>query len=424
MSRQPPLVTGAERDALKEALLERFVRYAKIWTTSDPGNEETPTTPGQWELARLLKAELAMFGIEAELTDHCYLIARIPSNLSPDAPVPPVIGFLAHLDTSDDVPGKDVNPCVKRSYDGGKIALGNGITLDPAEDADLAAATGKTIVHTDGSTLLGADDKAGIAAIVCAADFLACHNGIKHGPLEIIFTPDEETGKGLPCFPRERIEASYCYTLDGGAGGELEIECFNAYGVDVSFTGKAMHPGAARGLLVNAALMAAHFAAMLPRTESPEATDGYYGFYSLMEISGGIESATARLIVRDFTTAGMTRRLAALESFARAVEAAFPGGSVVIDAKPTYSNMKAAIEARPEVLARLEAAAERCGCGFHLKPIRGGTDGARLAELGIPAPNISTGGRNFPSRTEWLLLEDLLDACILVIELSAAMTKT
>jgi tripeptide aminopeptidase len=418
MSRPQPLVTGAERETLKEALLERFVRYAKIWTTSDPTSEETPTTDGQWELARLLKAELAALGIEAELTEHCYLVARIPSNLPPDAPVPLVIGFLAHLDTSDDVPGKDVNPCVARNYDGEKIVLEGGVTLDPAEDAGLAAAAGKTVVHTDGTTLLGADDKAGIAAIVCAAAFLARHEAIRHGPLEIIFTPDEETGKGLPRFPRDRIEASYCYTLDGGAGGELEIECFNAYGVDARFTGKAIHPGAARGLLVNAALMAAHFAAMLPRTESPEATDGYYGFYSLMEISGGLERATARLIVRDFTDAGMTRRLAALESFARAVEAAFPGGSVAIDAKPAYSNMKESIEARPEALARLTAAAERAGCPFSLKPIRGGTDGARLAELGIPAPNIFTGGRNFHSRTEWLLLEDLLDACVLVIELA------
>jgi tripeptide aminopeptidase len=416
--RYAPLVTGAEAAALKEALLERFVRYAKIWTTSDPKNEETPTTAGQWELARLLKDELAKVGIEAELTEHCYLIARIPSNLPPDAPVPETIGFLAHLDTSDDVPGNNVNPCVVRNYDGRKIVLRGGIALNPAEDTDLAAAAGKTIVHTDGTTLLGADDKAGIAAIVCAADFLVRHDGIKHGPLEIMFTPDEETGKGLPCFPRERIESSYCYTLDGGAGGEVEIECFNAYGADIRFTGKTIHPGAARGALVNAALMAAHFAAMLPRTESPEATDGYYGFYSLMEISGGLESASARLIVRDFTGAGMTRRLAALESFARAVEAAFPGGSVVIDAKPSYSNMKDAIDARPEALARLESAAERCGCGFRLKPIRGGTDGARLAELGIPAPNIFTGGRSFHSRTEWLLLEDLLDACRLVIELA------
>jgi tripeptide aminopeptidase len=414
-----PTVNGAEAAALREDLLERFIRYAKIWTTSDPGCAETPTTAGQWELARLLLAELAAAGIEAELTEHCYLLARLPSNLPPETPAPPVIGFLAHLDTAGDVSGKDVNPCVARNYDGGKIVLRDGVTLDPASDAGLSASKGGTIIHTDGATLLGADDKAGIAAIVCAAAFLASHDEIKHGPLEIIFTPDEETGKGLPCFPREKVKSSYCYTVDGGAGGEYEIECFNAYGVDVGFTGRAIHPGEARGALVNAALMAASFAAMLPRNESPEATDGRYGFYCPMEISGGHESAALRLIVRDFTQNGMERRIAALDSFARAVEAAFPGGKVAVDAKPTYYNMIEAIEKRPETLERLKKAAKNAGVDLTLKPIRGGTDGARLAELGIPAPNIFTGGRNFHSRTEWLLLDDLLAACRLIIEMAA-----
>ncbi|MDR2796101.1 MAG: peptidase T [Spirochaetaceae bacterium] len=408
------LVSGAEEAALRDALLERFVRYAKIWTTSDPDCAETPTTAGQWELARMLQAELAALGIEAELTEHCYLVARIPSNLPPEYPVPETTGFLAHLDISPDAPGKDVKPRVINNYDGRPIVLRDGVTIQPPADA-----VGKTIVHSDGSTLLGADDKAGIAAIVCAAAFLVSREDIKHGPLELIFTPDEETGKGLPEFPREKVNATVCFTLDGGAGGELEIECFNAYGVDVTFSGNAIHPGSARGILVNAALMAAHFAVMLPRTESPEATDGRYGFYCLMESSGGQESARQKIIVRDFSRSGMERRIAALESFARAVEAAFPGGKVTVDAKPTYHNMREAIEARPEVKARLEDAARRAGIDFRFKPIRGGTDGARLAELGIPTPNIFTGGRNFHSRSEWLLLEDLLDACRLTIELAA-----
>ncbi|MDR1148010.1 MAG: peptidase T [Spirochaetaceae bacterium] len=414
-----PLVTGMEEAALKNMLLERFVRYAKIWTTSDPNIEETPTSAGQWDLARLLKEELAALGIEAELTGHCCLVARIPSNLPPGVPVPGTIGFLAHLDTVCDVSGKDVNPCIVSNYNGENIILRDGVTLNPSTDPDLAAAVGKTIVHADGTTLLGADDKAGIAAIVSAAAFLVSHDEIKHGPLEIIFTPDEETGKGLPEFPLDLIKSAVCYTLDGGAGGEFEIECFNAYSVEASFTGRAIHPGAARGVLVNAALMAAYFAAMLPRTESPEATDGHYGFYCLMEIAGNHEKASLKLIIRDFTRSGMERRIAALGNFAQAVEAAFPGGTALLDIKPSYYNMREKIEEYPEILARLKEAAKNAGVDFHLKPIRGGTDGARLTELGIPTPNIFTGGRNFHSRTEWLLLDDLLAACSLVIELAA-----
>ncbi|MDR2097047.1 MAG: peptidase T [Spirochaetaceae bacterium] len=406
------------KDALKDALIERFVRYAKIWTTSDPQKTETPTTSGQWDLARLLQSELAALGMDAEITEHCYVLARLPSNLPPGAPVPETIGFLAHLDTADDVSGKDVKPCVVKNYNGEKIDLQDGAALDPKTDADLAAAAGKTIIHTDGATLLGADDKAGIAAIVCAAEFLLSHDEIKHGPLEIIFTPDEETAKGLPEFPLERVASKVCYTLDGGAGGELEIECFNAYSAELKFSGRSIHPGSARGALVNAALMAASFSAMLPRTESPEATDGYYGFYCLMNISGNHEEASVRLIVRDFTRDGMERRIAALENFARAVEAQFPGGKVTVDAKPSYYNMREKIEARPEALGKLTEAATKAGIDFSLKPIRGGTDGARLAELGIPAPNIFTGGRNFHSRTEWLLVEDMLAACRLVIGLA------
>ncbi|MDR0662458.1 MAG: peptidase T [Spirochaetaceae bacterium] len=412
-------INAAEERQLKDALVERFVRYAKVWTTSDPKIADTPSTSGQWDLARLLHSELTALGIEAELTDHCYVLARIPSNLPPETPAPETIGFSAHLDTAEEVSGKDVKPCVVTNYDGRKIVLRDGVVLDPGADADLAAAAGKTIVHTDGSTLLGADDKAGIAAIVCAADFLLSHDEVKHGPIEIIFTPDEETGKGLPEFPLEKITSKVCYTLDGGAGGELEIECFNAYGVDARFLGRAIHPGAAHGVLVNAALMAASYSAMLPRNESPEATDGYYGFYCLMNISGCHEEASLRLIVRDFTRSGMERRIAALESFARAVEAQFPGGKVILDAKPTYYNMKEKIESRPEVFDKLKEAAENIGVDFTVKPIRGGTDGARLAELGIPAPNIFTGGRNFHSRAEWLLVEDILAACRLVIELAA-----
>ncbi|MDR1363636.1 MAG: peptidase T [Spirochaetaceae bacterium] len=419
LNQQHPLINSEEESALKETLLDRFIRYAKVCTTSDPNAPGTPTSSGQWDLARMLKTELETLGIETELTSHCYLLARIPSNLPDGTPVPETIGFIAHLDTAHDVSGKDVNPCIVNNYNGETIILRGGLTLDPSTDAGLATAAGKTIVHADGATLLGADDKAGIAAIVSAADFLVSHDEIKHGPIEIIFTPDEETGRGLPELPRELIKSTRCYTLDGGAGGEFEIECFNAYSVEARFTGRAIHPGAARGVLVNAALMASHFASMLPRTESPEATDGYYGFYCLMDISGNHENASLKLIVRDFTHSGMERRIAALETFAQAVEAAFPGGFVTLDAKPSYYNMREKIEEHPEIIARLEEAAKNAGATFRLRPIRGGTDGARLTELGIPTPNIFTGGHNFHSRSEWLLVDDLISACRIVVELAA-----
>jgi tripeptide aminopeptidase len=403
-------------DALTEAVVSRFLRYVRIETTSNHHVEATPSTDGQWDLAKLLIGELRGLGLkDVELTDHCYVIARFPA--SPGKEACPTVGFLAHMDTSGDAPGKDVKPQITENYDGGCIRLADGLVLDPAEDPGLAAQQGRTIIHTDGTTLLGADDKAGIAEIIAAVEYLLAHPEIDHGPVEIIFSPDEETGKGLPEFPLETLKAVACYTLDGGPLGELEIECFNAYGVEVCFTGKAIHPGTARGTLINAALMAASFAALLPRTESPEATDGYYGYYCLTEIKGNHEEASLELIIRDFDRNEAERRVVALESFARTVEAQFPGGSVYVHTKPQYYNMREKIEARPEVLDILKIAAHNTGVEFRLKPIRGGTDGSRLTELGIPTPNIFTGGRNYHSRIEWISVPEMAAACKMVIEL-------
>ncbi|MDR2663507.1 MAG: peptidase T [Treponema sp.] len=420
------------------SLVPRFLRYAQIWTTSDRHVEETPSSPGQWELAKLLAEELRALGLrETEITGHCYVISLIPP--SPGYETKPAIGFLAHLDTAQDVSGKDVRPVVVENYDGGKIVLTgneNGPVLDPQGDPDLAAQKGKTIIHTDGTTLLGADDKAGIAEIMTAAEYLTAHPELKHGPVVIIFSPDEETGKGLPDFPLETIGSlagrtgagggetaaapgilAACYTLDGGALGELEAECFNAFVSKVSFTGRVIHLGQARGGLANACLMAAAFAVMLPRSESPEATDGYYGYYCPTEISGTLEKAEMEVYIRDFDFDRARERSDALELFAQAVEAQFPGGKVRVDTKVQYRNMKEKINRHPEVLAKLEEAARRTGVAFTLKPIRGGTDGSRLTELGIPTPNIFAGGRNFHSLTEWVPVSDMEAACVLVTEL-------
>ncbi|MDR1900783.1 MAG: peptidase T [Treponema sp.] len=404
-------------DSLIEGLvLPRFMNYVRIGTTSCRHLTETPSSPGQWDLAKALETELRDLGLsEVELTNHCYVIARVPA--SPGRENAPVIGFLAHLDTASDVPGDNVKPCLVRNYNGERIELCSGYVLDPLEDADLAAQKGKDIVHTDGSTLLGADDKAGIAEIAGAIEYLLTHPELNHGPLEIVFSPDEETGKGLPEFPLNSIRSAACYTLDGGPLGELEVECFNAWKADVTFQGKVIHVGHARGILANAALMAASFAVMLPRSESPEATDGYYGYYCPMEIKGDLEQADLEVYIRDFDRKGAERRVHALNVFAEAVETQFPGGKVVVEAKAQYYNMKEKIDEHPEVFEKLTMAAANLGIAYRQKPIRGGTDGSRLTEMGIPTPNIFTGGRNYHSRLEWVSVSEMISACKLVIEL-------
>jgi len=404
-------------ELLEPLLVPRFMRYAKICTESDRRSAGTPSTPGQWDLARALRDELLGMGVaDVELTPHCYVVARLPA--SEGLELAPAVGFLAHLDTADDVSGKGVSPRLVGCYDGGKIAIAEGLELDPASEPGLAGQKGGAIIHADGSTLLGSDDKAGIAEIMAAAEYLVAHPGLRRGPVEIIFSPDEETGKGLPEFPMEKIRAAACYTLDGGPAGEIEAECFNAWKAEVEFRGRAIHPGAARGVMANAALMAAAFAAMLPRSESPEATDGYYGFYLLREIAGDMESARLEVFLRDFEAAGIERRLDALGAMARAVEAQFPGGKVVVKTAPQYYNMKSKIDESPRALDLLKAALDNLGVEWQLKPIRGGTDGSRLTELGIPTPNVFTGGRNFHSRLEWVSVREMCAACRAVIELA------
>ena len=401
---------------LETLVVPRFMRYVRYWTESDRHAESTPSSPGQWDLAKALRDELAALGIrDLELTDHCYVIARIPPSKGKEGA--PSVGFLAHIDTAGDVSGKDVQPRLLREYDGKKIELTEGLSLDPVREPDLAAQQGKTIIHSNGRTLLGADDKAGVAEIMAAVEYLLTHPEIKHGPVEIIFSPDEETGKGLPEFPLGKIQSAACYTVDGGAMGEIEAECFNAWKADVEFTGRVIHVGAARGILANAALMAASFAVMLPRSESPESTDGYYGYYCPMELSGDLETARMEIFLRDFESEGMKRRLAALEAIAKTVQAQFPGGQVIVKTSPQYYNMKDKIGESPQVLERLTAAMDNTGIEWRLKPIRGGTDGSRLTELGIPTPNIFTGGRNFHSRFEWAAVSEMCAACRVIIEL-------
>jgi len=401
---------------LYKLTVPRFLKYVRFWTTSDRHNADTPSTPGQWDLAKALVEELKGLGInDVTLTDHCYVIARLPASKGKENC--PTIGFLAHLDTASDVCGKDVKACLVENYDGKPIDLGGGQCLDPALDPALAEHKGKALIHTDGSTLLGADDKAGIAIIAAAAEYLLIHSEILHGPLEIIFSPDEETGKGLPEFPGKDVHAKVCYTLDGGPLGELEWECFNAWAAQIKFSGISMHLGQARGVMVNAALMASVYAAMLPRNESPEATDGYYGYYCPLSIKGDVENAELEVFIRDFDKKEGERKIAALDTFASAVEAQFPGGKVEVSSKSQYLNMKEKISLHPEVVEKLRQAFLNTHVEIKEKPIRGGTDGSRLTEMGIPTPNIFTGGRNFHSRLEWLSVPEMIASCRLVVEL-------
>jgi len=407
---------------LEALIVSRFMRYVRYWTESDRHVMDTPSSPGQWDLARALRDELLGLGVaDVELTPHCYVIARIPASEGRENV--PSVGFLAHLDTASDVSGRDVQPQLVSAYNGEKIELSGGLALDPAREPELAAQKGAAIIHSSGDTLLGADDKAGIAEIMAAVEYLLAphsllpHGSMPHGPVEIIFSPDEETGKGLPEFPLEKIRSTVCYTLDGGPMGEIETECFNAWKADVSFRGKVIHIGAARGILANAALMAASFAVMLPRSESPEATDGYYGYYCPMELSGDLENASMEIFLRDFESGGIQRRLATLDAIAKTVEAQFPGGQVIVQSSPQYYNMKEKIDGQPQALGRLKTALDNTGIAWRLKPIRGGTDGSRLTELGIPTPNIFTGGRNFHSRLEWVSVSEMCAACKVIIEL-------
>jgi tripeptide aminopeptidase len=397
-------------------LASRLLRYAAIETTSDRHSDATPSTASQWNLGRLLLEELRAIGVEdAELDERCYLIARIPASAGLEGT--PSIGLMAHLDTASDVSGANAKPRLVERYQGGDIPLGGDFVLDLAGNPELAEHSGDTIVVTDGTTLLGADDKAGVSEIMTAAAILLEGAGPRHGPLELVFTPDEETGKGMDRFPLERLRSKVCYTIDGGKAGEVEAECFNAYAVKAEFAGKAIHIGSARGKLANAVAMAASFVSMLPRSEAPESTDGWYGYYCPLEIAGGLESATVEVYLRDFSREGMESRIAAVRAVAKAVEAQFPLGSVSLSFTKQYVNMRERLDERPEVLERLMEAARRAGADPSVKPIRGGTDGARLTEMGVPTPNVFTGGYNYHSRYEWASLGEMVLAVETILEL-------
>ena len=400
-----------------ERVTERLLRYAVVDTQSDRSSTARPTTPGQWDLLKIISSELQDLGItDISVLDEGFLIARIPPTHRRFERVPPV-GFMAHVDTSEDVSGRGVVPQVIKAYGGGDIPLGtSGYVLSPKEHPKLLACVGKDIITADGTTLLGADDKAGIAEIITAAEYLTTHPELDHGAVELIFTTDEETGRGMDHFPVEKLRSRYCYTLDGPGRGTMEAECFNALKCDVTFTGVSYHLGNARGRMVNAVTMAASFISMLPQAESPEATDGRFGYYCPLTVTGDAEQSSVTVFIRDFDRDEALRRAAAVEQMARSVQAAFPGGTARADTSWQYENMYDAISRDSRVLEVLKRAIAAAGITPEMTSIRGGTDGARLTAMGIPAPNIFSGGFNYHSRYEWACTEYMGEASQVVLE--------
>jgi len=407
-------------EELTSSLLERFLRFVQVWTTSDSVSADSgnqPSTQNQFDLAHILESELKSFGLQdVQITPHCYVYGRLPATENCKNQEP--FCLLAHIDTVEEVSGKDVKPQIHKNYDGNDIVLKSGDILSVQNDSVLAlsAKNHETIITSDGTTLLGADDKAGVSEIMTTLEYLSKNPEIQHGEIEVCFSPDEETGHGMDNVPLNLIKSKYAYTVDGGHIGELETECFNAFKSEITFTGVSVHTGTARGKLVNAISMAGNFVTNLPRHESPETTSGYEGFYAPMSVEGSIESAKVVLFLRDFDIQNMEKRKSLVEKLAESTASSFGGKAIVVHTQQ-YLNMKDGFKNRPDVIEKLVAAYKNAGVEPVFTPIRGGTDGSRLTEMGIPCPNIFTGGHNYHSRTEWASLEQMLKAVEILINL-------
>lgn len=405
---------------MDKTLLERFLKYVTFDTQSDETTGVTPSTPGQRVFAEALVKELQEIGLEEiSLDENCYVMATLPANTTDQIPT---IGFIAHLDTSPDMSGKEVTPRIVK-YEGGDITLNEEeqIVLSPEKFPELLDYVGQEIIVTNGKTLLGADDKAGVAAIISAVAHLKAHPEIKHGKIRIAFTPDEEIGEGADHFDVEKFGCEWGYTIDGGQIGELEYENFNAAAVRVSFKGLNVHPGYAKNKMRNAALLAAEFAMRLPAAERPEHTSGYEGFFHLTGMAGSVEEAMLSYIVRDHDRGKFEARKALFALLADDMNSRYPD-SVTLEIKDQYYNMKSVVEPKKEVVDLAFEAMTQVGVKPLVKPIRGGTDGARLSFMGLPCPNLFAGGLNFHGRYEFLpipSLEKSMETIIKIIELTA-----
>ena len=383
------------------ALVERFLKYVSFDTQSSEETEVTPSTPGQMVFAKYLKEELESLGLEdITLDEHGYLFATLPANI--DKPVP-TIGFIAHMDTSPDMSGKDVSPRIVQNYDGSDIVLcaEENVVLSPSQFPELLDHKGEDLIVTNGKTLLGADDKAGIAEIVSAIVYLKEHPEIKHGKIRIGFNPDEEIGLGAHKFDVEKFGCDWAYTMDGGEVGELEFENFNAASAKITFKGRNVHPGYAKNKMINSIRVANRFCAMLPAHETPEHTEGYEGFYHLISFNGDVEQTTVAYIIRDHDRARFESRKKKIERFVSEINAEYGEGTATLELRDQYYNMREKIEPVMHIIDTAFAAMEAVGVKPNVKPIRGGTDGAQLSFKGLPCPNIFAGGLNFHGRYEF-----------------------
>lgn len=398
-------------------LVDRFLEYVKFDTQSDELTNLTPSTPGQMIFARHLKDELNRIGLsDVVLDDNGYLMATLPGNIE-GADVP-TVGFIAHLDTSPDMSGRHVAPRIVENYDGGDIVLNNeaGVVLSPADFPELLHYKGQALIVTDGKTLLGADDKAGVAEIITAMEYLLAHPEIKHGPVRVAFNPDEEIGRGAHKFDVPAFGADFGYTMDGGEIGELEFENFNAAVAKVSFKGRNVHPGYAKHKMVNSMRIANQFMIMLPRWETPEHTEGYEGFYHLVGMEGTVEQATLTYIIRDHDRDRFERRKKELEHLARKINNEFPG-CCELEINDQYYNMREKIEPVMFIIDLARQAMENVGVVPKVQPIRGGTDGAQLSFKGLPCPNIFAGGLNFHGRFEFVPIPSMEKAMDTIVEI-------
>jgi len=405
---------------MRTSALERFLRYVTIDTRSDERSLAVPSTPGQLTLMRLLASELSGLGLtDVVLDQHGYLMATVPASRGWEAA--PVIGFIAHVDTSPEMSGTDVRPMVHERYDGGDIVLPDdpAAVLRPSSDPALAARVGDDIVTASGLTLLGGDDKAGVAEIMAAAEYLIGHPELRHGTIRIGFTPDEEIGRGADHFDVQRFGAFCAYTLDGGGRGELEWESFSADLFSATFKGFNTHPGYARGTMINAIRVAADFIASLPRDGvSPETTSGYDGFVHPYVVDASVDRTVVKVLIRDFLTGELGTKRAMLEHLARAAADAHPGAVVETALTEQYRNMREVLERYPAVIEHARQAIRAAGLVPIERPIRGGTDGSRLSFMGLPTPNLFAGEHNFHSRLEWVSAQDMEKAVEVVLALA------
>ncbi|WP_312581204.1 peptidase T [Atlantibacter hermannii] len=400
-----------------DKLLERFLNYVSMDTQSKPGVRQVPSTEGQWKLLRVLKTQMEELGlVDVTLSEHGTLMGTLPANVDHAVPA---IGFISHVDTSPDFSGKNVNPQILENYRGGDIALGIGDeVLSPVMFPVLHQLLGQTLITTDGKTLLGADDKAGVAEIMTAMAVLKAKN-IPHGDIRVAFTPDEEVGKGAKFFDVEKFDAQWAYTVDGGGVGELECENFNAASVTIKIVGNNVHPGTAKGVMVNALSLAARIHAEIPAEESPEMTDGHEGFYHLNAMKGSVDKAEMHYIIRDFDRSKFEARKRKMMEIAKKVgKGLHPDCYIELVIEDSYYNMRDKVAEHPHIIEIAQQAMKDCDIEPLMKPIRGGTDGAQLSFKGLPCPNLFTGGYNYHGKHEFVTLEGMEKAVAVIVRIA------